>query len=95
MQIPDAARRAIRTFVQAFTATILLQVGGVVAQINEGTWVPDLRWLQRILLSALIAGGIALVAWLHNFTEDAGVVPSVLKSQASSGANPVTQDPPA
>lgn len=93
--MPDALRRAIRTFVQAFTGVILAQVGGILLDINQGTWIPDLQWLQRIGLSATIAGVIALVTFAQNWAEDnVAAVPAVLKSTPSSGENPVTQDPP-
>lgn len=92
--MPDAARRAIRTFVQAFTGVLIAQAGAVALDVHEGTYVPDVDWLKRVLISAVAAGVIALVTFLHNWSEDAGAIPAVGKAVASSGANPVTIDPP-
>jgi hypothetical protein len=83
----------LRTFVQAFTGVILAQVGAIAVDAQQGKYVLDIDWLKRILISALVAGIIALVTFAQNWSEDAGVVPSVLKAKASSGADPVTTDP--
>lgn len=93
MRLPDALRRAIRTFVQSFTGVIILQAGAIALNVNEGTWVPDVDWLKRVGISASAAGVIAVLTYVHNWSEDRGVVPAVLKATASSGANPVTRDP--
>lgn len=91
--MPDALRRALRTFVQAFTGVLVLQAAGIAVDVGKGTWDPDIRWLQRVLLSALAAGVIALITWIHNWAEDAGAIPAVGKAMASSGADPVTVSP--
>lgn len=94
MQFPDAARRAARTFVQAFTGVLALQAVGIMTDVSKGTWEPDLTWLNRVLLSALAAGVIALITWAHNWAEDNTNFPAIGKATPSSGANPVTSDPP-
>lgn len=93
MHLPDALRRAIRTFVQAATGVLMLQAGSVAIDVGKGSYVPDVDWLKRIAISAIAAGVIALVSYIHNGLEDTGALPAVLKSTASSGAHPVTQDP--
>jgi len=89
----DALRRGIRTFVQAFTGTILFQLAAVMLDISQGNWVPDLDFLKRLALSAMISGVVSIVSFLQNWAEDSGAVPSVLKATASPGADPVTSDP--
>lgn len=89
----DAVRRAIRTFVQAFTGVIVAQSGAILLDAQKGEYVLDIEWIKRLAVSAAVAGVIALVSWLQNAMEDAGSIPSVLKASASSGANPVTHDP--
>ncbi len=91
--MPDSVRRGIRTFVQAVTAILLLQIGTVATDIGTGNWVPDVIWLKRVAISALIAGAVAIITFVHNLMEDSGAIPSVLKASASSGANPITHDP--
>ncbi len=91
--MPDSLRRATRTWVQAFTGAILFQLAAVMLDISQGNWVPDLDFLKRLALSAFIAGAVSVISYLHNWAEDAGAIPSVLKATASSGASPVTHDP--
>jgi len=93
MKLPDSVRRAIRTFVQGFTGVLVLQAAAIAVDVGKGTWDPDIHWLQRVALSALAAGVISLLTFIHNWAEDAGMVPSILKATASSGADPVTVDP--
>jgi hypothetical protein len=90
MNLPDSLRRGIRTFVQGFIGIVLLQAVALATDANDGSIDADL-W-RRTIFSALVAGFIAVVSWLQNYLEDAGTIPSVMKSTASSGANPVTQD---
>lgn len=91
--MPDSLRRAIRTFVQAFTGVLMYQGATIAVSAHNGEYAPDVDWLKRVLISALAAGVIALITFAHNWAEDAGAVPSVLKATASSGADPVTHDP--
>lgn len=93
MQIPDAVRRAIRTFIQAFLGVIIAQSGAILIDAQKGEYVLDIEWMKRIAVSAAVAGVIALFTYIQNALEDSGVVPSIMKSKASSGANPITQDP--
>jgi hypothetical protein len=94
MQLPDAARRAIRTFVQAFTGVIVVQAAAIAVNAQQGEYVLDVDWLKRVGISALAAGVIALVTWVHNWAEDNTNLPAVLKATPSSGQNPATVDPP-
>ena len=36
MQLPDAVRRAIRTFVQAFIGVLLVQAAALIADVDDG-----------------------------------------------------------
>ena len=69
----DALARAMRTFVQAFTGMILLQLAAIGAGLADGSWIPDLEWLKRVGLSATTAGAISIVTFLHNWSEDKGM----------------------
>lgn len=93
MKLPDAVRRAARTFVQAFVGVLAAQVLAVAAGFQQGTWVPDVDWLKRVLISACGAGVIALFAYIQNYLEDNTGFPAIGKAQASSGEKPVTVDP--
>jgi hypothetical protein len=90
MRLNDAVRRALRTFVQAFTGSIL--TSGVLGAVADGAAV-DLSIFQKTGVSALAAGVIALLTYVQNALEDNGAIPAVLKAQASSGAEPATIDP--
>ena len=92
MHLPDSLRRGIRTFFQAALGVVILQGVALVADANDGSI--DANLWRRVGVTALASGLIALVSWFQNYLEDAGTVPSVLKATASSGANPVTTDPP-
>jgi hypothetical protein len=92
--MPDALRRALRTFVQSFTGVILAQVGAIAIDAQQGKYVLDIDWIKRILVSALVAGVIALLTFAQNWAEDAGAIPAVGKAVASSGADPATVSPP-
>lgn len=94
MQLPDAVRRGIRTFVQAFLGVILAQAGAIALDAQQGAYVLDIEWMKRILISAIVAGVIAVLTWLQNFLEDnVEAFPAVLKATPSAGANPITRDP--
>lgn len=92
--MPDSLRRAIRTFVQAFTGVIIAQSGAILLDAQKGAYVLDIEWLKRLAVSAAVAGVIALVTYVHNLAEDKTAFPAVLKSVPSSGQNPVTRDAP-
>lgn len=97
--MPDAARRALRTFAQAFVGTLaLLAIPALTDLIraisNAEPYEIDFRFWQGVVIAACAAGVIALISFLQNFLEDSGAVPSVGKATASSGANPITHDPP-
>lgn len=85
----DALRRAIRTFVQSFFGAFI--ASGVLSAMQT-TGIVDWAVLQKAAVSAGTAGIIALLTWVINVLEDSGAVPSLLKSPASSGANPVPDD---
>lgn len=88
--MPDALRRAIRTFVQAFLGSIISS--GVLSAMSTGG-VVDLSVLGKAAAAAIVAGIIALVTFLQNFLEDNTSFPAVLKARASDGANPVGVNP--
>lgn len=91
MNLPDSVRRALRTFVQAFIGVLFVQVAALVADLDDG----EIDWnlWKRVALSALAAGFVALVTFIHNWLEDNTGLPAVGKATASSGQNPVTVDP--
>lgn len=75
----------MQSFFGAFIAS------GVLSAMQT-TGVVDWAVLQKAAVSAATAGIIALLTWVVNALEDKGVVPAMLKSPASSGANPVPDD---
>lgn len=91
MKIPDSLRRGIRTFVQAALGVVVLQTVALVLDANDGSI--DASLWRRTVVTAVVAGFVATVSFVQNFLEDAGTIPSVLKSTASSGADPITEDP--
>lgn len=92
MRLPDSARRAIRTFVQAFTGVVIAQAGAIALDVNQGNWIADVDWLKRLAISATAAGVIAVVTFLHNWSEDnIAAMPAILKSPPSGGQNPVPE----
>lgn len=72
---------------------IVAQSGAILLDAQKGEYVLDIEWIKRLAVSAAVAGVISLVSFLQNWSEDKGIVPSVLKATASSGADPVTRDP--
>lgn len=62
----DTVIRAVRTFAQAFVATLLL--------LLPTDLVTDATVLGEIALAAGWSAGVALLTWLHNELEDAGRV---------------------
>lgn len=93
----DPLRRAIRTFVQAFTGTLLslLLAQGVPSLVASGK-VPDLSLLLTLTLAAGLAGVIALLSWLQNWAEDSPSIPlpALLKAPASGGQDPIPDPKP-
>lgn len=74
MNVPDPLVRALRTFVQAATGIIVLQAVALAADANDGSLDSSL-W-KRVIVTALVAGVIAVVTWAHNWFADAtGVDP--------------------
>ncbi len=88
----DALRRTIRGFVQTFVGVLL--ASGVFSAISTDG-VVDWAVLQKVFISACSAGIVAILTYAQNWAEDNTSFPAVLKSTASSGQNPVTEDPPA
>lgn len=88
--VPDWARRAGRTFVQAFIGSLLVLTAGAGLLPGE---VPNLALLQRLALAALWAAVIATLTGAHNALEDGNVLPALGKAPASPGAHPIP-DPP-
>lgn len=86
----DAARRAIRTFVQAFIGT-LVGSGILSTFVDSGAVNGDA--LKKVAVSSVAAGLVAVVSLAHNLLEDHTQFPAVLKSVPSAGLNPVTVDP--
>ena len=83
MNLPDAARRAIRTFVQAWTGTFLTLWIGPAVMAGE---IPDRDFMTRVVVASTVAGAVALVTWLHNWSEDKGAIPAIGKAPPSPGA---------
>lgn len=89
MYVPDAVRRGVRSFVQAFIGTLL---STWIGQNFAPGALPPLDVARRIVTAAAVAGIIALLTYIQNALEDSGAIPSFGKAPASVGANPV---PPA
>lgn len=80
--MPDYVRRALRTALQ------LVASGGLtafVAVLTDG--------LTAQQAGLVLAGFQVLVTFAQNLAEDKTSFPSLLKATASSGSNPVTDDP--
>ena len=72
----DAARRALRTFIQAFLAVLLSS--GILSLMNtEG--VVDWAGVKKVGISALAAGVTAVISYLQNFLEDEEIIPQLIK----------------
>lgn len=87
--MPDALRRAIRTFFQSFIGAIISS--GILSSMAENG-VVDWSVLKKTAISAAIAGVVASFTFFQNFLEDNTRVPALLKAQASEGLNPVPDD---
>lgn len=92
----DWLRRGVRTFVQAFIGVMattmvpilydLIQAAGEA----DGELVKiDVNLLGNVLISAVVAGIIALISMGQNWAEDNTRLPAVLKAKPSTGQNPV------
>ena len=71
----DALKRAIRTFLQGFVATLALlaiPLGQSVIQTvaGGGQLELDLNVWGAVGFAAVIGGGIALISWAQNALED-------------------------
>lgn len=65
---PDAIRRAVRTFVQAAVAMIVLQAGALALDAEDG--VIDVDLWRRVIITAIVSGAIAVATWVQNALED-------------------------
>lgn len=74
--MPDAVKRAIRTFFQAFLGVLI--ASGVLSAASENG-VVDWSAVKKVGFSALAAGVVAIVTYIQNKLEDAKVVPALLK----------------
>jgi hypothetical protein len=89
--LPDWLRRAIRTWLQSFLASLLATLSTVGAADLPAltTWL----WWQKALAAAVFSAGMAtltaVVSALQNSAEDSGAIPALLKAPASGGENPV------
>jgi len=63
----DPLVRAARTFLQAALALVVLQAGALMTDAEDGALDGSL-W-RRVLVTAIVAGGIAVVSWAHNELE--------------------------
>jgi hypothetical protein len=85
--LPDWLRRAIRTAIQVFLATLLTSL--TAATLTD---VSGMEWWHKALasaaLSALIALISAIVSGLQNMAEDNGYMRALLKAPASPGVHP-------
>lgn len=72
----DAIRRAIRTFFQTFVGVLI--TSGIFSATAEAG-VVDWSALKKVAISAAAAAAVAVVTYIQNSLEDAGVVPAPLK----------------
>lgn len=73
--MPDAMRRAIRTFAQGFVATLALiaiPLGQNLIQTvaGGGQLDVDVNVWGAVGVAAVVGGGIAVVSWAQNALED-------------------------
>jgi hypothetical protein len=68
------ARQAGITFLEAFLGSfVTLLAGSHWADVNvEGDILPDWRLLAQVVVSAIIAGAIALIGWAQLALQEAG-----------------------
>jgi hypothetical protein len=81
--VSDAQRRAIRGLVQiGFVSAIIIML----AAFEIISW-------NETQTAAVMAVATPIVAFIQNWLEDQGSIPSYGKAPASVGANPVTDSP--
>jgi hypothetical protein len=88
MQLPEAAKRAGYTFVQAFVGTLALLAIPALTDIVRAAaslepYELDFQFWQSVVVASCASGAIALLSFLVNYLAQAGHVPP------SSGVNPV------
>lgn len=71
----DAAKRALRTFVQAFLAIFTIVAvpwanNIVTSIINAKPYELDFSILQSAAIAGALAAGVALLSWIQNEFED-------------------------
>jgi hypothetical protein len=68
------ARQAGVTFLEAFLGSfVTLLAGSALVDVNvEGDILPDARLLAQMVVSAFIAGAIALIGWAQLALREAG-----------------------
>jgi hypothetical protein len=87
--MPDALRRAVRSFVQSFVGVLI--ASGVLSAASENG-VVDWSAAKKAAMSAVAAGFVAVLTYVQNALEDNTSMPAVLKAPASEGENPVPGD---
>jgi hypothetical protein len=90
--LPDWLRRGIRTWFQAFCASLLASLTTVsVADLPQ---LADWAWWQKALAAAAFSAGMALLTAIvsagQNVAEDRRIIPAMLKYPAP----PKPPDPP-
>jgi hypothetical protein len=75
MTLNDPARRALRTFLQAFVGSLMVATGGG-ALLQPAT--PNM--VMNVLLAASVAGATAVLTFLQNTLEEGGALPELVKS---------------
>lgn len=79
--VKDVIRRAARTFFQAFVGVVVLQTAAIALDAAKGEYVLDIGWWQRLGVSAVVSGFIALCSFVQNWLEDKDAVPKLLKPE--------------
>lgn len=85
----DPIRRAIRGWFQTFLGSII--TSGVLSTF-EAEGVVDWAVLKKALISAAVAGVVAVVTLIQNVLEDHTTMPALLKAPPSPGVNPVPDE---
>lgn len=82
----DPVRRAIRGWLQTFLGSLI--TSGVLSSF-EAEGVVDWAILKKALISAIVAGVVAVITLVQNLLEDTTSFPALLKAPASEGVNPI------